>query len=168
MMAPWLALPRSLEGLAALEGFLVVVWLACTVVPLVTFMLTLGIGVDQPFEGVMFAGTVLPVLCGIASLVAWDEAFITVSLDGMVVALCDPAGKVVAPDLLAFAPCVVGFIVLLQVLFLHMPICVPSRRMLSLMSFPPSEVYMHGVPLAAVVFAMMAGSAPSHAKVQFW
>lgn len=123
MMTSWLALPRSLEGLAALEGFLVMVWLACTVVPLVIFMLTLRIGVDQPFKVVMFVGIVLPVLCGIASLVARDEPFVAASLDGMVVALCGATGQVVAPD--AFAPCV-GFIVLLQVLFLHMPLCIAS------------------------------------------
>lgn len=145
MMAPWLAAPRSREGLAALPcGFSVVVVLTCMVVPLCDAV----------------GHIVVPVV--------WDEAF---DEAGMVVPFCGEVCIFVEPGaLVTFAFCVVGVIELLEDSFRigvhcswrHVPFCISADP---LPSFAPSE-YKHGVPsdTGAVLFA---GSVLLHANVQF-
>lgn len=150
MMAPWLAAPRSLDGLAAFGGFSVVVVLACMVVPLCDAV----------------GGIVVPV--------AGDEAFDEVSLAGMVVAVCGEDCRIVEPgELVTFAFCVIGvtalsedpFLVGVHVPLIHVPLCISADLLSSTASFSPGE-YRHGVFGGACV-VLFAGSVLLHANVQF-
>lgn len=149
MMAPWLAAPKSLDGLAAFGGFSVVVVLACMVVPLCDAV----------------GGIVVPV--------AGDEAFDEVSLAGMVVAVCGEDCRIVEPgELVTFAFCVIGvtalsdpFLVGVHVPLIHVPLCISADLLSSTASFSPGE-YRHGVSFGAGV-VLFTGSVLLHANVQF-
>lgn len=69
MTTPWLAAPRSLEGLAVLPGASVVVSLACAVVE------PCDGGVIVPFEGVdMFEVVILlDAVCPVVVTLEWEE-----------------------------------------------------------------------------------------------